>query len=463
MKLQSTIVILVLAFVLLAVIPATAENVYVNNNPALFEVLPMDSYGYVVFYARGVSVQDPNIYVDTYPSNRIIDNRYHPDHTNITDKNKDMLLVVLRPDGVSDPVLLNAGEYIAYMRQGNGDQPEQQRFKIGGGATERVVFLGAAIPTVHKEICEVFTVLDKAGFIIHHDEVNHTIHHEAETHIVTIVDKEAWDETVTDVEPWDETIYHQEVNHTVHHAAITHQITVVDKEAWDKTVHHGDYNYVCVETTYKTIHHSAIPAVPAVPAVPEYYEIVSSGSHTGHANKVTNGQYDFKIGNQKYKIDNNGAYKYLYHPAISAVPAVPAVPAWDEQVVDVPGHCDYVYVGRNNGDYTWCYNGYRYVAPTTIQHAAVTHQETVVDTPAWDEIVVDTPAWIETIHHEAETHTVHHEAITHEETVTDKEAWDEIVVDEEAWDEQVGAITHKEVICNKYGNPVPPKGAIFQR
>lgn len=54
----------------------------------------------------------------------------------------------------------------------------------------------------------------------------------------------------------------------------------------------------------------------------------------------------------------------------------------------------------------------------TIEHPAVTHEETVVDKEAYDE-------------------TIEHPAITHEETVVDEEAWDETVIDKPAYDETV--------------------------
>lgn len=108
----------------------------------------------------------------------------------------------------------------------------------------------------------------------------------------------------------------------------------------------------------------------------------------------------------------------------------------------------------------------------TVHHDAVTHTETVIDTPAWDETVTDTAAYdsftyvgnghgdydqhntyasgriyyagkwysyeghnhgaYDIVHHAAVTHTVHHDAVTHEVTVTDAEAYDEEVVDSPA-------------------------------
>jgi hypothetical protein len=403
MKPRFTILAVAAILALLIVVPASAENVYVDRNPALYEVLPTDAYGYVVFYVRGVSVQDPFVFIDTYPSDRVMDNSYHPDHTNITGQNAEMLMVEILPDGVSKPELLKAGEYIAYMRQGNGDQPEQYRFKIGGGATERVVFLGAAKPTILKETCEVFTILDKAGYIIHHDEVNHTVHHDAVTHTEVVVDKEAWDEIIE----------HPAETHVVHHDAVTHQETVVDVPAWDEVIHHNAITH--------TVHHLAT-GIPAQLVCVKY----SYGAYckewdyeVGHVHARQNGnpsQTDFYYNGNPYHItgNKNGC-------------AFIVTPAWDEVIVDTPA---------------W---------DETIHHEAITHEETVVDVAAWDETVVDTEPW---------TETIHHDAITHEVTVTDKEAWDEIVVDVPAWDEQVGAITHKETVCSKYGNPVPPKGTI---
>ena len=85
----------------------------------------------------------------------------------------------------------------------------------------------------------------------------------------------------------------------------------------------------------------------------------------------------------------------------------------------------------------------------TIHHDAVTHvehhdayDETVVDTPAWDETVVDKPAVTHVEHHDAVTHeetvpatyktvhhdatykTVHHEAVTHTEEVPSRTYYD---------------------------------------
>jgi hypothetical protein len=421
-----TFAILAVAMImaLLVVFPASAENVYVDRNPSLYEVLPLDAYGYVVFYVRGVSVQDPFVFIDTYPSDKVMDNSYHPDHTNITDQNAEMLMVEILSDGVSKPEILAAGEYIAYMRHGNGDQPEQYRFKVGGGATERVVFLGAAKPSITKETCEVFTILDKAGYVIHHDEVNHTVHHEAQTHIEIVVDKEAWDENIE----------HPAETHVVHHEAVTHQETIIDTPAWDETI----IDKAAWDET-----------VIDVPAHTEYRS-VSQECYTVHDWKWFN-----NVG-WKVKCTNHAEHGDGWHvQTADCTKCVSVYGAWQDT-----NPCGYRGYGMEMT--TYCNYETRQVPAVThvvhhpaethtVHHEAVTHEVTVIDVPAWDETVVDKEPWVETIHHDA---------ITHEITVTDKEAWDEIVVDVPAWDEQVGAITHKETVCSKYGNPVPPKGAI---
>jgi hypothetical protein len=52
-----------------------------------------------------------------------------------------------------------------------------------------------------------------------------------------------------------------------------------------------------------------------------------------------------------------------------------------------------------------------YGAQMLVFHPAVTHQETITDTQAWDETVIDVAAYDEQI--AAVTHVVHHNAVTH--------------------------------------------------
>jgi len=203
---------------LLCAIPVSAENIYVDRNPALYEVLPPDAYGYVVFYIRaGGSAQDLNVYIKRDDINATFDPYYHPDKTVIKGQNPDFEKITVLSDGVSDIIGPRAsGCWTAYIQKGNGDQMETQHFILGGGATERVSFLGDAVTSPGEAECKKVYKITEATY------------GRGECWNVTIVDKEAWDETVTDVQPWAETIYHPEVNHTVHHDAITHEQFVVD-------------------------------------------------------------------------------------------------------------------------------------------------------------------------------------------------------------------------------------------
>jgi hypothetical protein len=44
--------------------------------------------------------------------------------------------------------MMGAGDYTAYLQNGNGNQLEVQKFKIGGGGTTYVNFIGAAVSVV---------------------------------------------------------------------------------------------------------------------------------------------------------------------------------------------------------------------------------------------------------------------------------------------------------------------------
>lgn len=125
------------------------ENKYVDNNPAL-TTPPVGAGGWVVFNIRaGGSAQDLNIYViNDNQKNVTFDASFNPDKSDIVGQNKDFLLVKILSDGVSQQERLATGSYTAYLRNGNGGQLEVQHFKIGGGATETVPFLGHAVETL---------------------------------------------------------------------------------------------------------------------------------------------------------------------------------------------------------------------------------------------------------------------------------------------------------------------------
>lgn len=112
-------------------------------------------------------------------------------------------------------------------------------------------------------------------------------------------------------------------------------------------------------------------------------------------------------------------------------------PAFDETVIDVPAHFDYVYVGHDNGDYDndnvgHNHGSYDHTTGHIYVYVGAGHGDYnfVLHSHHGDYNQVSTPAITHIVHHPAITHTVHHDAITHEETVIDTPAFDEVVVDE---------------------------------
>ena len=87
---------------------------------------------------------------------------------------------------------------------------------------------------------------------------------------------------------------------------------------------------VFVPAVTHIVHHPAIPAQQA------YYTVAYVGNHNGGNCEEYNGngQYDFKVGNQKYRFDSHGDDLYTS--------ATQGTPAWDETVIDVPAHTDTV-------------------------------------------------------------------------------------------------------------------------
>jgi hypothetical protein len=378
-KLKTLLLVVMIAAVLVPVI--SAENVYVDRNPALYEVLPTGSYGYVVFYIRaGGSAQDLNIWVGNDAKNVTFDPTYNPDRTAIEGQNPDFLKVKVLQDGVSEPQMLAAGNYTAYLQKGNGDQLEQFQFKIGGGATERVPFLGDGVSSPGERICKpVYTIIEAT-------------YGSGGCWFVTIIDKEAWDEIITVTEPWTETIEHPEVNHTVHHDAITHVVYhpevnhTVYHEAVTHVVYHPEVNH--------TVHHDAVT----------HEQFVTDGYYYVHDHKWF---WDNGYPIEKVKCSNHAEHgegwhvqtegcteAYGHYETVIDVPAYDEIvvdtPAWEETIIDVPAYEEIV-----------------------VDTPA--YEETVIDKEGWDEIIVDVPAWTETIEHPAETIVIHHPAETHQE------------------------------------------------
>lgn len=392
------------------------ENKYYDNNPAIREVLPVSAYGYVIFYVRGVTVQDPFVFIYKEGMNITPDYRWHPDHTNITGQNDGMMLVKIRTDGVSDPIMLSSGNYTAFIRQGNADQTEIKEFKIGGGGTERIVFLGAAIPSEDRKTCKKFTILDNEsvpGWTEHLGDYSYI----GEEYVYVGAGNGDYIRTgsgdpyvLTYHEPvYHEAVYeevcHAEVNHTVEHPATTHE----------------EY----VEEVNHTVHHDAIT----------HEEFVVDGHYYVHDWKYVFGQ------GWKVKCTNHAEHGDGWHfetsdcsKAYGHYVTITDTPAWDEIVVDVAGH--------------WV---------------------TVTDKEAWTETVVDEPAYCEQVL-VSEAYTEHfgdYDAQGNyvgagQGDYTRSGSGDPYVYTYVAPIEHpsVPAVTHTVVVCNPYGEPAVPKGAI---
>ena len=268
------------------------------------------------------------------------------------------------------------------------------------------------------------------------------IKHPEKGHYETVVDEEAWTEEipisaeqghserveVVDKEAWTEEIEHPEEGHyedvvvkeawdeEVVHPAETHEEWVVDKEA----VYGPDKWVVDKEAWDEVIHHEA------------EYETVHHEAEYKHHEAV---------------------YETVHH--------------------EEEGHYDFFDVCYNCGFKTQSGSEIRDHIRKNYENGCVqygTHQEWVVDKPAWDEQglvkeawdelikeawdeqVLVKEAWDDTVHHEEEGHyekgdlispeeghyetiidkpewteTIHHDAIVEKQWIVDKEAWTETV------------------------------------
>ena len=180
---------------------------------------------------------------------------------------------------------------------------------------------------------------------------------------------------------------------------------------------------------YTTVHHDAVPAVthdvtvidqarvPGVDAVPEASHVESTVVN-GEGSPVGAG---WQPSGRTETVEDSPAYteyewvrKVVDRAGVPGSPAVAAVtheetvvdsPAWDEKVVDSPA------------------------APAVEE---VSHYVTVVDKAAWDEKVVDSPG-VPAV-----------EEVSHYVTVVDKAAWDETVVDGYAYvQKQTGKVRYE--------------------
>jgi hypothetical protein len=97
--------------------------------------------------------------------------------------------VKVLPDGAVD-IRLPEGVYVADLLDGNGGQPEHQEAQVNAGHVSYMSFLGHGVAKVdhpHRPCCQRPPECNKVWV----EEVNHTVHHEAETRVVTIVDEPA--------------------------------------------------------------------------------------------------------------------------------------------------------------------------------------------------------------------------------------------------------------------------------
>jgi hypothetical protein len=143
-------------------------NKYHDYNPK-FSTPNSTLYGYTQIYIRAGSAQDMTVFVLMPERNITFNAEYLPDHQvfigkdDLRDLNRDPIVspfysqypliptIDVRQDGTSALIQIPAGKYIFYLKDGNGNQPEYREVYIGGGATEYITFLGAAISN-HEDV-----------------------------------------------------------------------------------------------------------------------------------------------------------------------------------------------------------------------------------------------------------------------------------------------------------------------
>jgi len=167
--------------------------------------------------------------------------------------------VKVLPHGWID-ITLPEGDYTGDLLDGNGGQPEQQTARVNAGHTSYMSFLGHAVARKirYPQTCTCGCEM------VYHPERNHTVHHEAETRIITVVDEPAYCEYLQlrghseyriNSGPWkpgtcpivsafliscvvpvcEERWIPGEIIETCH-PAVTHEETITDSEAWDELV-----------------------------------------------------------------------------------------------------------------------------------------------------------------------------------------------------------------------------------
>ena len=97
--------------------------------------------------------------------------------------------VKVLPHGWVDIRVLE-GDYIADLLDGNAGQSERQTVTVNAGETSYVSFLGHAVARKirYPQTCSCPDDCEKVWV----EERNHTVHHEAETRVITVVDEPAY-------------------------------------------------------------------------------------------------------------------------------------------------------------------------------------------------------------------------------------------------------------------------------
>jgi len=155
----------VLLLAMLMVVPVAAAGQYRDMNPAN-DIPDPESYGYAKFYIRaGGSAEDLTVYIRNVKQEGAFDSRYNPDRTSIGGQNPGWLTMQVLPDGVSETTepMSSSETYEACIRNGNGGQPECQRFTVGGAQIARVAFLGHAVSANTPAVCQMEIVSAEYG------------------------------------------------------------------------------------------------------------------------------------------------------------------------------------------------------------------------------------------------------------------------------------------------------------
>lgn len=370
----------------LLIIPAVqAENVYRDNNPALF-LAPPASHGYAIFMIRcGGSAMDTTVLFRnmdfqqniTLPAAGLLNVS-----RNLTEGGWGVTKVL--PDGRSDIISFAAGNYEACLRDGNGGQPECQQFHIGGAATETVSFNGHAIsgprrpkptlpPVSTKGSIKVES--DPAGADIFIDEINqgqttpYTFDNLTAGSYKVEVRKEGYDAANKTVNVLAGQITFVSFNlDLIPEVCETQQRLIKDAwdeiikatPAWEETIYHPEVNY--------TVHHDKIPAVPGWM---EYFGDYREGKDIYIFSGINKADYDITFIADKHGNYDKVENYYVYHRGY--------------------GH-----------------GSYKISSVIFVGHV---YHKPVAEVPGWDEIIPTEKAWTEIIQHpETPEETIHHPA-----------------------------------------------------